>query len=146
MSQEDKEKKLGRFTFMENYYNVAKGLVDDNMRGKYLMAIVEYGLFQKMPDDPILRGYVQSVVPALDKSRSYHDKQASSGAVGGRAVKYSDDVIKDALRRLGKKATSKQVADEIGMSDSTLRKRDVWKQRDAYFKELEEIEQGLFHF
>ena len=58
----------------------------------------------------------------------------------------SDDVIKDALRRLGKKATSKQVADEIGMSDSTLRKRDVWKQRDAYFKELKEIEQGLFHF
>ena len=137
---------LTRFTFMENFYKVALALPSDELRGQYLMAIIEYGLYHKIPDDPILKSYIQAAAPSLDKSRGYHVKQATSGSAGGRVCKYSDEEIQAALRKFGRKATSQQIAEEVGISASQLRTRDVWKKREAYFDELEEVEKKLFQF
>ena len=112
------------FTFWENMKKVIEGYEDfPDIQLKLYDAITEYGLYGIMPEpDGTLEtaniiGIVQGMVPSLDNSRNFNQKQSEKGVKGGSARKVEvediEGAIKSAAIRLGKTPTREQVVVEI---------------------------------
>lgn len=112
------------FTFWENMKTVIDGFEGfPDTQLKLYDAITEYGLYGIMPEPDGTRetaniiGIVQGMVPSLDNSRNFNQKQSEKGVRGGSARKVEVDeiegAIKSAAARLGKIPTREQVVAEI---------------------------------
>lgn len=115
------------FAFYENYY-ASMSLLPEDLKMKLGLAIIEYGMEGKRPEDPVIAALLQSMIPSIDNSVERFNNNSDNGNKGGRPSKATDEDITQYLLA-NPKATAKMVAEEFNMSESAIQKREVWKNR-----------------
>ena len=115
------------FAFYENYYATMKFLPQEQ-KEKFALAIIEYGIEGKLPEDGMMAALLQGIIPSIDNSVEKFNNGLEHGFKGVRPNKIADDDIKTYLLE-NPKATARMVADKFGLSESAVQKREVWKNR-----------------
>ena len=98
------------------------------MQDKVLAEIVRYGTKKptKYDDDPIIFSLVNAYKGRIDSTANDYAKKVEMSNTAGRKKKLDDNKIWS-LAKEGK--TAQQVADELGVSKSSIDKSEGWKQR-----------------
>ena len=98
------------------------------MQDKVLAEIVRYGTKKptKYDDDPIIFSLVNAYKGRIDSTANDYAKKVEMSKTAGRKKKLDDNKIW-LLAKDGK--TAQQVADELGVSKSSIDKSEGWKQR-----------------
>ena len=99
-----------------------------DMQDKVLAEIVRYGTKKptKYDDDPIIFSLVNAYKGRIDSTAQDYAKKVEMSKTAGRKKKLDDNKIW-LLAKEGK--TAQQVADELGVSKSSIDKSEGWKQR-----------------
>ena len=99
-----------------------------DMQDKVLAEIVRYGTKKptKYDDDPIIFSLVNAYKGRIDSTVNDYAKKVEMSKTAGRKKKLDDNKIWS-LAKEGK--TAQQVADELGVSKSSIDKSEGWKQR-----------------
>lgn len=112
------------FTFWSNMKE-AIDCYDSNpaFKCKLYDALIEYGLYEVMPEDDgslevqSIKAFLQSVSPSLDKSRNYYKEASERGSKGGRQQKITDEQLIEAIERAallkGDVPTRQEVVDQV---------------------------------
>ena len=98
------------------------------MQDKVLAEIVRYGTKKptKYDDDPIIFSLVNAYKGRIDSTANDYAKKVEMSKTAGRKKKLDDNKIW-LLAKDGK--TAQEVADELGVSKSSIDKSEGWKQR-----------------
>ena len=98
---------------------------DPVLKCKMYDALVEYGLYEVLPEDDgtletaSIKAFLQSITPSLDKSRNYYKDAAERGSNGGRRQKISDEELVEAIQKAalikGGIPTRQEVVDQISV-------------------------------
>ncbi len=115
------------FAFYENYY-ASMTLLPEDLKMKLGLAIIEYGMEGKRPEDPVIAALLQGMIPSIDNSVERFNSNSENGNKGGRPSKATDEDIAAFLAE-NPKATAQTIADHFGMSASAVQKREPWKNR-----------------
>lgn len=101
-----------------------------DMQDKILAEIVRYGTRQatRYDDDPVIFSIVNGYKGSIDNTISGYEKKMEMSKSAGRKKKVDDRRIYE-LAREGK--TAQEVADELGVSKSSIDKSDGWKNRKS---------------
>lgn len=99
-----------------------------DMQDKVLAEIVRYGTKKptKYDDDPIIFSLVNAYKGRIDSAANDYAKKVEMSKTAGRKKKLDDNKIW-LLAKDGK--TAQEVADELGVSKSSIDKSEGWKQR-----------------
>lgn len=99
-----------------------------DMQDKVLAEIVRYGTKKptKYDDDPIIFSLVNAYKGRIDSTSQDYAKKVEMSKTAGRKKKLDENKIW-MLAKDGK--TAQQVADELGVSKSSIDKSEGWKQR-----------------
>lgn len=99
-----------------------------DMQDKVLAEIVRYGTKKptKYDDDPIIFSLVNAYKGRIDSTSQDYAKKVEMSKTAGRKKKLDENKIW-MLAKEGK--TAQQVADELGVSKSSIDKSEGWKQR-----------------
>lgn len=99
-----------------------------DMQDKVLAEIVRYGTKKptKYDDDPIIFSLVNAYKGRIDSTSQDYAKKVEMSKTAGRKKKLDENKIW-LLAKEGK--TAQQVADELGVSKSSIDKSEGWKQR-----------------
>ena len=111
------------FKFYELFYRTWKKLTDVNLKAKFYESLVEYGLFGKTPDDPLVDALLTSAMNSIDKS----DQESLNKS---EAQKWNQNAKKD-RNKLGNLLKTKQNEDKRNET-----KKNTWKNK----KEIEREE------
>lgn len=118
------------FSFYENMWTAVANFPEDQQK-EAIWAICKYGITGELVDAtkyPIGAMAAGMVKPSIDASVERYNSSSVNGTKGGRPSKVTDEEIKEYLSR-NPNATSSQVAEEFGISASSVQKKDVWKNR-----------------
>lgn len=98
------------------------------MQDKVLAEIVRYGTKKqtKYDNDPIIFSIVNGYKGRIDSTAQDYEKKIEMSKTAGRKKKLDENKIWS-LAKEGK--TAQQVADELGVSKSSIDKSEGWKQR-----------------
>ena len=98
------------------------------MQDKVLAEIVRYGTKKatKYDDDPIIFSLVNAYKGRIDSTSQDYAKKVEMSKTAGRKKKLDENKIWS-LAKEGK--TAQQVADELGVSKSSIDKSEGWKNR-----------------
>lgn len=99
-----------------------------DMQDKVLAEIVRYGTKKptQYDNDPIIFSIVNGYKGRIDNSAQNYEKKVEISKTAGRKKKLDENKIWE-LAKEGK--TAQQVADELGVSKSSIDKSEGWKQR-----------------
>lgn len=99
-----------------------------DMQDKVLAEIVRYGTKKqtRYDDDPIIFSLVNAYKGRIDSTSQDYAKKVEMSKTAGRKKKLDENKIW-MLAKEGK--TAQQVADELGVSKSSIDKSEGWKQR-----------------
>lgn len=98
------------------------------MQDKVIAEIVRYGTGQELvyTDDYVISSIVNMVKGSIDFSIDNYEQKVMNGQKGGRKKKIDDDQIYELAR---KGMTAQEIADELGVSKSSVDKSEGWKRR-----------------
>lgn len=98
------------------------------MQDKVIAEIVRYGTGQELvyTDDYVISSIVNMVKGSIDFSIDNYEQKVMNGQKGGRKKKIDDDQIYE-LAKNG--MTAQEIADELGVSKSSVDKSEGWKRR-----------------
>ena len=82
---------------------------------------LEYG------DDPVIASIVNMTKSSIDASKNSYDKKLEMSKTAGRKKIIDDNKILELAR---KGLTAQEIADELGVSKSSVDKSEGWKQRN----------------
>lgn len=96
------------------------------MRDKIIADIVRYGVGQELEyiDDPVVASIVNMTKGSIDASKGLYDKKLEMSKSAGRKKIVDDSRILELAR---KGYTAQEVADELGISKSSVDKSDGWR-------------------
>lgn len=99
-----------------------------DMQDKVLAEIVRYGTHKptKYDDDPIIFSIVNGYKGRIDSTSNDYAKKVEMSKTAGRKKKLDENKIWE-LARDG--MTAQEVANELGVSKSSIDKSEGWKQR-----------------
>lgn len=99
-----------------------------DMQDKVLAEIVRYGTKKptQYDNDPIIFSIVNGYKGRIDSTANDYAKKVEMSKTAGRKKKLDENKIWE-LAKEGK--TAQQVADELGVSKSSVDKSEGWKQR-----------------
>ena len=123
------EKNRG-FAFYENFWTSIEHLSIEQQK-EICYSIVKYGITGEMVDineNAIGFAMTQAFKPAIDNSIERFNNNSENGTKGGRPAKIAKDKLEVFLKE-NPKATAKQAAEYCGVSESTIQKREEWKNR-----------------
>lgn len=81
------EAKTAGFRLLPSYYEVIRELPDDE-RLRLYDAVMDYGFGNEPQELPaMLRGYLKLMIPSIEKSIRFEEKQKANGSKGGRPRK-----------------------------------------------------------
>lgn len=98
------------------------------MQDKVIAEIVRYGTGQELvyTDDYVISSIVNMVKGSIDFSIGNYEQKVMNGQKGGRKKKIDDDQIYGlAIKGM----TAQEIADELGVSKSSVDKSEGWKRR-----------------
>lgn len=98
------------------------------MQDKVIAEIVRYGTGQELvyTDDYVISSIVNMVKGSIDFSIDNYEQKVMNGQKGGRKKKIDDDQIYGlAIKGM----TAQEIADELGVSKSSVDKSEGWKRR-----------------
>lgn len=98
------------------------------MQDKVIAEIVRYGTGQELvyTDDYVVSSIVNMVKGSIDFSIGNYEQKVMNGQKGGRKKKIDDDQIYGlAIKGM----TAQEIADELGVSKSSVDKSEGWKRR-----------------
>ena len=100
------------------------------MQDKVLAEIVRYGTKKqtKYDNDPIIFSIVNGYKGRIDSTAQDYEKKIEMSKTAGRKKKLDDQKVYE-LARQGK--TEQEVADELGVSKSSIDKCEGWKNRKS---------------
>lgn len=103
------------------------------MRDKIIADIVRYGVGQELEykDDPVVASIVNMTKGSIDASKGLYDKKLEMSKSAGRKKIVDNSKILELAR---KGYTAQEVADELGISKSSVDKSDGWRQRSCLQK------------
>lgn len=98
------------------------------MQDKVIAEIVRYGTGQELvyTDDCVISSIVNMVKGSIDFSIGNYEQKVMNGQKGGRKKKIDDDQIYGLAT---KGMTAQEIADELGVSKSSVDKSEGWKRR-----------------
>lgn len=98
------------------------------MQDKVLAEIVRYGTRKptRYDDDPVIFSIVNGYKGRIDSTISDYEKKVTMSKTAGRKKKIDDKMIYD-MAREGK--TANEIAEELGISKSSVDKNEGWKNR-----------------
>lgn len=98
------------------------------MQDKVIAEIVRYGTGQELvyTDDYVISSIVNMVKGSIDFSLDNYEQKVMNSQKGGRKKKIDDDQIYELAR---KGMTAQEIADELGVSKSSVDKSEGWKRR-----------------
>lgn len=98
------------------------------MQDKVIAEIVRYGTGQELvyTNDYVISSIVNMVKGSIDFSIDNYEQKVMNGQKGGRKKKIDDDQIYELAR---KGMTAQEIADELGVSKSSVDKSEGWKRR-----------------
>ena len=98
------------------------------MQDKIIAEMVRYGTRKEMQyeDDPIVFSIVNGYKGRIDKSIVDYENKVEMSKTAGRKKKIDENKIYE-LAREGK--TAQEVADELGVSKSSIDKSEGWRNR-----------------
>ena len=98
------------------------------MQDKIIAEIVRYGTRQPTlyDNDPIVFSIVNGYKGSIDNSIAEYERKLEMSKTAGRKKKLDDKAIYD-LAQQGR--TAQEVANELGVSKSSIDKSEGWKQR-----------------
>ena len=98
------------------------------MQDKVIAEIVRYGTGQELiyTNDYVISSIVNMVKGSIDFSIDNYEQKVMNGQKGGRKKKIDDDQIYE-LAKNG--MTAQEIADELGVSKSSVDKSEGWKRR-----------------
>lgn len=98
------------------------------MQDKVIAEIVRYGTGQELvyTDDYVISSIVNMVKGSIDFSIDNYEQKVMNGQKGGRKKKIDDDQIYGLAT---KGMTAQEIADELGVSKSSVDKSEGWKRR-----------------
>lgn len=98
-------------------------------RDKIIADIVRYGVGQELEygDDPVIASIVNMTKSSIDASKNSYDKKLEMSKTAGRKKIIDDNKILELAR---KGLTAQEIADELGVSKSSVDKSEGWKQRN----------------
>lgn len=137
------EKNRG-FAFYENFWTSIEKLPIEQQKD-ICYALVKYGITGEMvdaTDNALGFAMTQAFKPAIDNSVERFNSNSENGTKGGRPAKIVKDKLEDFLKE-NPKATAKQAAEYCGVSESTIQKREEWKNRK---KNVEISNKPIFDF
>ena len=114
------------FVFYENFWASIEGLPIETQK-EVCYAIAKYGIEGEMvsaDEFPVGAAMVQAFKFSLDKSK----KRSEGGISGGRPESLGEEELVRFLME-NKGVTSKEVAEVFGVSDTTIRRKEAWKNR-----------------
>lgn len=99
-----------------------------DMQDKVLAEIVRYGTGKatQYDNDPIVFSIVNGYKGSINNSINEYEKKLEMSKTAGRKKKLDDQKVYE-LARAGK--TAQEVANELGVSKSSIDKSDGWKNR-----------------
>lgn len=137
------EKNRG-FAFYENFWTSIEKLPIEQQKD-ICYALVKYGITGEMvdaTDNALGFAMTQAFKPAIDNSVERFNSNSENGTKGGRPAKVVKDKLEVFLKE-NPKATAKQAAEYCGVSESTIQKREEWKNRK---KNAEISNKSVFDF
>lgn len=123
------EKNKG-FAFYQNFWDSIENLPEDQKK-EICYAIVKYGITGEMvsvQDNPLGFSMTNAFKPAIDNSVERFNNNSINGTKGGRPNKLDGRALTQFLRD-NPKATAKIAAEHFGVSESTIQKREEWRNR-----------------
>lgn len=98
------------------------------MQDKVIAEIVRYGTGQELvhTEDYVVSSIVNMVKGSIDFSIDNYEQKVMSGQKGGRKKKIDDDQVYGLAM---KGMTAQEIADELGISKSSVDKSEGWKRR-----------------
>ena len=126
------------FAFYENFWTSIENLPVEQQK-EICFSIAKYGITNEMVDAleyPMGFAMTQAFKPSIDNSVERFNDNSINGSKGGRPSKVSGEALKEFLRE-HPKATAKEVAEEFGVSESAIQKREEWKNRKLLIKPQE---------
>lgn len=137
------EKNRG-FAFYENFWTSIENLSIEQQKD-ICYALVKYGITGEMvdaTDNALGFAMTQAFKLAIDNSVERFNSNSENGTKGGRPAKVVKDKLEEYLKE-NPKATAKQAAEYCGVSESTIQKREEWKNRK---KNVEISNKSVFDF
>lgn len=137
------EKNRG-FAFYENFWTSIENLSIEQQKD-ICYALVKYGITGEMvdaTDNALGFAMTQAFKLAIDNSVERFNSNSENGTKGGRPAKVAKDKLEEFLKE-NPKATAKQAAEYCGVSESTIQKREEWKNRK---KNVEISNKPVFDF
>ena len=114
------------FSVFPNYLEAIQHFPEEQ-QAKICLALVKYGINEELPDptvDPVSFGMISAWKLGLDNSIQRHAGGKDNGKKGGRQDKADYSRIGE-MKASG--MSSEQIANELGVSSSTIRSRPEWK-------------------
>ena len=118
---EDKELIRGGFVLYKSTWDSYITLKKTNpeLAEKLLEAIINYGFYKEVSDDPIISAIMCPIQFGIDNAAFRHDKAVEDGKKGGAKKVFVDAEI-ISLKKQGK--THKEISEIMGCSEKTVQR------------------------
>lgn len=119
------------FAFYENFWTSVQALPLDQQKDVFY-AIIKYGITGEevsIEESPIGFSFTQAFKPSLDNSVDRFNHNQENGKRGGRPSKIDSEKLRALV---AKGMTAQAISEELGVSKSTIEKRDEWKHRNDF--------------
>ena len=117
------------FIFHRDWIENMSKKLDPITKAKIITDIINYGCENELEfcDDPYIESIVNSYRGVINRSKEEYKRKLEMSKVAGRKMKCDNQMIYN-LAKQGKK--SKEIANELGYSKSTVDHSEGWKRRE----------------